>query len=234
MKLEPIDDSIWLVEGEIVNFYGFPYPTRTVIVRLNDAKLWVWSPTVLSPELRAEVGALGTVAYLVSPNKLHHLYLQDWKAAYPDAQLWGPQSTIRKRKDLTFHGALGDEPPAEWRGEIDQAWFRGSPFMDEVVFFHKASSTAILADLSENFSESFLQKHWSRWQRVLARFWRIVEGYGYAPLEWRLSFLKRGYARAALRKMLGWAPRRVVMAHGVWRREDGLAYLKQAFAWLRP
>lgn len=233
MRLEAIGDTIWLAEGEIVNFYGFPYPTRAVIIRLDGGRLWVWSPVALTPELRAEVDALGTVAHLVSPNKLHHLYLQGWKAAYPDAALWGPQSTIDKRKDLAFREALGDEPPAEWGGEIDQTWFRGSPFMDEVVFFHKASSTAILADLSENFSEHFLREHWRWWQRPLAKLDGITEGQGRAPLEWRLSFLHRKRARAALRKMLAWAPQQVIMAHGVWQRENGLAYLERAFAWLR-
>ena len=67
----------------------------------------------------------------------------------------------------------------------------------------------------------------------MARLWRIVEGYGYAPLEWRLSFLRRKHARAALRKILARAPQRVIMAHGVWQRENGLAYLERAFAWLR-
>ena len=149
--LEEIGDSIWLVEGEIVSFYGAPYPTRAVVARLNDRKLWVWSPIALTPALRAEIDQLGAVAHLVSPNKLHHLYLQDWKAAYPEAEVWGLRSTIKKRKDLQFRQPLEDEPPAEWDGLIDQAWFRGSPFLDEAVFFHIPSSTAILADLSEQF-----------------------------------------------------------------------------------
>jgi len=84
-------------EGEIVSFHGFPFPTRSVIVRLASGNLWVWSPIRLVPELRADLERLGPVRHLVSPNKMHHLYLQGWSAAYPQAQLWGPQSTIRKR-----------------------------------------------------------------------------------------------------------------------------------------
>ncbi len=232
MILEAISKDIWLAEGETVSFYGFPYPTRAVVAKLDNGNLWVWSPVALTAALRAEIDALGAVAHLVSPNKLHHLYLKDWKTAYPEAALWGPRSTIEKRKDLQFRPPLQDEPPAEWGRAIDQAWFRGSPFMDEVVFFHAASSTAILADLSENFSESFLHSHWSWWQRPLAKLDGIAEGQGFAPLEWRLSFLDRRPARAALRKMLGWQPRRVVMAHGVWQRENGTAYLERVFRWL--
>ena len=234
MRLEPIGDAIWLAEGETVSFYGFPYPTRSVIIRLEHHKLWIWSPIALTPELREEVEALGTVAHLVSPNKLHHLYLQDWKAAFPNACLWGPQSTIEKRRDLAFQPALKDEPPSEWAATIDQVWWRGSPFLDEIEFFHKPSSTAIVADMSQNFGSAFLREHWAWWQRPLAALAGMIEGKGYGPLELRLTLMDRQIAREALGKMLAWDPRRVVMAHGVWQRENGRQYLQSAFNWLMP
>jgi hypothetical protein len=136
MPLQKIDDGIWLAEGGLVSFYGIPYPTRSVVVRLRGRSLWVWSPVALTPALEAEVESLGAVAHLVSPNKLHHLFLRDWKAAFPEARLWGPRTTIDKRRDLAFEPALRDAPPPEWAGEIDQVWYRGSPLLDEIEFFH--------------------------------------------------------------------------------------------------
>ena len=94
-RLEKVDSALWLVEGEIVSFYGFPYPTRSAIARLADGRLWVWSPVKLDAALRDEVDRLGRVAHLVSPNKLHHLYLAEWKSAYPEAKLWGPEIDYR-------------------------------------------------------------------------------------------------------------------------------------------
>ncbi len=233
MPLEPVGDSIWLAEGEIVNFYGFPYPTRSVVVRLAGGDLWIWSPIALTDSLRDGINACGRVRHLVSPNKLHHLYLQDWNSAYPDAALWGPASTTRKRKDLKFQDVLTDHPPHEWQGEIDQVWFRGSGAMDEVVFFHQLSSTAIIADLSENFSDEFLRRYWSWPKRVLARAWKITVGYGYAPLELRWTWFNRKPAREALNRLISWDPKRVIMAHGQWQKENGKAYIEQAFAWLK-
>lgn len=232
MMLEQIDRSIWLAEGEIVSFHSFPYPTRSIIVDLDGGKLWIWSPIALTKALQAEMARLGEVVHLVSPNKLHHLFLKDWKVAYPAAVLWGPRSTVEKCKDLSFQRPLQGEPPAAWEGVIDQAWFRGSPLMDEIVFFHIPSSTAILADLSENFSESFLKRHWRWWQQPLARLGGIAKSHGFAPLDWRLSFFSRAPARAARRKVLGWQPRRVIMAHGTWQRENGAAYLQRVFSWM--
>ena len=230
--LEAIGGNIWLLEGEVVDFYGFPYPTRAVVVRLDAGELWIWSPVALRDGMAEAVAALGPVAHLVSPNKIHHLYLQDWAARFPDAQLWGPLSTLRKRTDLRFETPLDDEAPPAWRGQIEQVRFHGSLFMDEVVFFHRGSRTAVLADLSENFGDGFLEQHWSPWQRAIARVWKIDARHGCAPLEWRLSWLRRAPARAALSRLLDWNPEQVVMAHGEWQRSAGRAYLERAFAWL--
>ncbi len=229
--LEQVHDALWIAEGEIVSFYGVPYPTRSVIARLEDGGLWVWSPVRLVPDLRAEVDGLGPVRHLVSPNKLHHLYLQDWQAAYPDAQLWGPQSTIRKRADLTFREPLRDTPPAEWLPDIDQAWFRGSFALDEIVFLHRPSSTAIVADLIQTFSDRFLKEHWG-WWRFVARLDGLTQKQAKAPLEWRLSFINRGPARRARDKVLAWNCQRVIVAHGEWPRTDGTAFLAKSFSWL--
>lgn len=51
--------------------------------------------------------------------RLNTVYLQDWKAAYPEAQLWRPQSTITKRRDIEFREPLEDIAPAEWGSGID-------------------------------------------------------------------------------------------------------------------
>jgi hypothetical protein len=120
MQLQSIGESIWLAEGGIVNFYGFTYPNRCVVVRLAGGELWVWSPIELSTALMRELSALGQVTHLVSPNKIHHLYLPEWLEAYPDAQLWGPASTIaRLWKIDAAHGYA----PLEWR----LSWFQRGP-----------------------------------------------------------------------------------------------------------
>ena len=231
-ELVQVGEDIWLAEGEIVDFYGFPYSTRMVAIRLASGLLWIWSPIALTANLRDQLDAIGHVGHLVSPNKIHHLYLADWKALFPAARLWGPASTIAKRSDLSFQAPLTDEPPADWADEIDQFHFTGSPALDEVVFYHRPSRSAILADLSENFSEAFLKRYWSSWKRRIARIWKIMEPWGLAPLELRLSWFRRTDARIARDRLLEQDPIRVIMAHGEWQREDGKAYLERVFAWL--
>ena len=229
--LEQVHEALWIAEGENVSFYGAPYPTRSVIARLENGDLWVWSPVKMTADLRADVDRLGSVGHLVSPNKLHHLYLKEWKEAYPEAALWGPRSTIKKRPDLSFREPLTDSPPHEWLPDIDQAWFRGSFAMDEVVFFHRLSGTVIVADLIQTFSDRFLRKHWG-WWRFLARLDRLTQDQASAPREWRLSFINRGPARRARAKVLSWNCQRVIVAHGEWVRAEGHALLQKSFRWL--
>ncbi len=234
-RLRKFGDDLWVAEGPVVDFYSFPYPTRMAMARLSDGGLWVWSPIRLDARLKDEIEALGKPAHLVSPNKIHHLFLGEWKAAYPGAKLWGLPAVARKCRDLEFGGELGDRQPKEWEREIDQAVFRGSLLMDEVVFFHRPSRTALFADLIENFSLEFLRDTpgWRGWRTAIARLWRITEPCGMAPLEWRLSFVRRRIARQALNKTLAWDPAGVVMAHGVCVMSNGRAFIERSFRWLR-
>ncbi len=79
-----------------------------------------------------------------------------------------------------------------------------------------------------------MRDHWPWWTRLLAQWAGMTEGKGHGPLELRLTTFDRRCARATVEKMLAWNPRRVVMAHGVWQRENGRDYLERAFSWLRP
>jgi uncharacterized protein DUF4336 len=230
--LEQLGPDLWTADGGIVSFFGYDYPTRMVVVRLADGGLWIWSPIELGRQIEKEVRALGPVRHLVSPNKLHHLFLAAWKAKFPDAKLWGTASTITKVAKLQFSGTLADDPPPDWAGQIDQYYFPNSRFLDELIFFHRKSRTAIIADLSQPFSEAFLKRHWPLWLRWIARRIGMVESRGYPPIELRLTFRRRAEARAKVRALIDESPERVVVAHGEMVRSRGADFLKRAFAWL--
>jgi hypothetical protein len=51
----------------------------------------------------------------VSPNPLHHLFLAEWKSAYPTARLHAPSGLRRKRKDLSCNADLSDGPEPNGR-----------------------------------------------------------------------------------------------------------------------
>jgi hypothetical protein len=230
--LELLGPDLWFADGGIVSFNGFDYPTRMVIVRLGDGGLWLWSPIEKTSVIENEVRALGPVRHIVSPNKLHYLFLCEWQAAFPDAKLWGTEATIAKCEDLHFSGTLGDHAPTAWEGQIDQFYFTNSPFMDELIFLHRRSGTAIIADLSQTFSERFLKSHWPWWMRSIARFSKMIEGWGYPPIDYRISFLGHASARPKIQALVAAHPEHVVVAHGEVVKTNGEAFLDRAFSWL--
>jgi hypothetical protein len=221
--------DIWVGDGPVVPFFfGFPYPTRMLVIRLSDGSLFVWSPVALCPALRSEVDSLGPVRYLVSPNLLHHLFLGEWKSAYPKALLYASPGLRKRRKDIVFDADLGDEPDTGWAADIDHVVVHGSFAMTEVVFFHRASRTAIFADLIEN-----LPRNWFKsWRGAIARIDGIIEPNPGAPREWRASFIDRSAARAALEHILSWPIERVLVAHGEPATANGKEFVRKAFSWL--
>lgn len=230
--LQPLGPDVWFADGGVVSFNGFDYPTRMAVVRLADGGLWVWSPIELTATLEDEVRKLGPVSQIVSPNNLHYLFLGQWQAAFPEANLWGTARTVAKRTDLAFTGTLGDVAPPGWRGQIDQYLFTNSPFVQEVIFFHRPSRTAIIADLSQTFSDAFLKTHWPWWLRTIARLSKMVEGWGHPPIDYRISFRHRATARPKILALIEEQPEHVVVAHGEIVRSDGQAFLRRAFSWL--
>lgn len=230
--LEPLGSNLWIADGGIVSFKGFDYPTRMAVVRLADGGLWLWSLVEKTAAIEAEIRALGPVRHIVSPNKLHYLFLGEWQAVFPGANLWATAATIARCKGLHFSRNLTDEPPAEWKEQIDQFYFANSPFMDELIFFHRGSRTAIIADLSQTFSETFLKRHWPWWMQPIAQLSKMVEGWGYPPIDYRISFRNRATARPKIRELIGKHPEHVVVAHGEVVRTGGEAFLRRAFSWL--
>jgi len=230
VRLKQIGNGIWIYQGSTVNFYGFPFPTRMTVVKLRNGSLWVHSPARLNAGLRDDLSNLGDVKYLVSPNKLHHLFLTEWINEYPDALKCFPPGLSTKRKDITFDVALTDKAEEAWRADIEQTIFRGSPAMEEVVFYHQLSKTLILTDLIENFDPLTL----NRWQRVLARFAGILHPNGKMPIDWRVSFLfgDKSKARKSLDTMLSWAPENIILSHGECVFGNGTEFLRSSFSWL--
>jgi hypothetical protein len=229
--LRAFGEDLWIADGPPVRFLGqFDYPTRMAVVRLTDGGVWMWSPIAWSAELSEAVAAIGPVRHLVAPNKIHHLNLGPWAAEHPEARLWAAPGLARRRPDLTFHGELADTPAPAWSQDLDQLVFRGSVFMDEVVFFHRASRTALVCDLIQRFDPATL----SGWRGALMRLDGLVGPEGSTPREWRASFLRRSAARIALQRALDWSPERLVIAHGDLPLESGRDALARGLRWLGP
>lgn len=226
--LEEFAPSLYILDGPVVSFFGFPYPTRMAVVRLQDGGLWVWSPVALNEALKNAVEAIGAVQHIVSPNKIHHLFLAEWANRWPDARLYAPPGLITKKPELKFDTELRDTPESAWEQDIDQVVFRGSILMEEVEFFHRESRTAIIGDMVQRHPE----KDMKGWKGRIMRFDGLVGTNGSTPREWRASFLRRGLTRKARDKLIAWKADNLVIAHGECVKTKANEVLAKALDWI--
>src|SRR5581483_6003227 len=122
-SLQEFAQDVWIADGPVVHTFGFPFPTRMILVKLADGTVWINSPVVASREEMESIAHLGPVKYLVAPTPLHEWRLQDWTRVFPQAQVW-VAPPVREHANLS-RGVLSDEPPAAWAQDLDQMVFRG-------------------------------------------------------------------------------------------------------------
>ncbi|WP_371260613.1 DUF4336 domain-containing protein [Bradyrhizobium sp. Ec3.3] len=212
--------DIWIADGPNVSVAGFHYHTRMAVMRLPDQSLFVWSPTKITESLREAVDAVGQVRHIVAPNSLHHLFLPEWKRAYPGAKLHAPPGLRQRRADISFDTDLGDVPNADWAGQIDQVQVRGNLITTEVVFFHAESRTVLFTDLLQQIPSHLL----SGWRATVAKLDRMVGPEPSVPYKFRIAFANRRVAREALTRVLAWPAEKVLMAHGTPIETDASAF----------
>jgi len=223
--LRALAPDLWVAERP-QRFYGLEVGTRMTVIRLADGSVLLHSPVTLDPRSCAALDAIGRVRFVVAPNRVHHLYAGDVARTYPDARLWVGPGVERKRPDLVYVAVLDDEAPAEWRGQVDQVFFRGRPYENEVVFFHRASRTLVLCDLAFNFGpRAALPTRWLMW---------LIRSYGrFGPSTLDPWLIRdRAAARASLERILAWDFDRVVVAHGEVLDHGGRDALRHGYQWL--
>lgn len=226
--LQPFGPDIWLSDGPVVDVIGFRYPTRMAVIRLPGDDLLVWSPTALSQDLRRQIDSLGVVRHLVAPNSLHHLFVQEWKEAYPHATLHAAPGLLERRPDLKIDVELNRERPPLWPEEIDYVLVGGNRITTEAVFFHWRSRTVLFTDLLQQFPPGWFRG----WRAIVAKLDLMTGAEPAVPRKFRAAFTDRAVAREAFGQIIGWPSEKVVMAHGPPIERNGQAFLARAFRWL--
>lgn len=169
----------------------WPFTTRMTVLQLKNGDLFLHSAIKYDSWLAQDLQQMRTIRHLVSPNKLHYAHIEEWSRAFPDAVSWASpgvrERTRSRRIDVAFKRDLGETAPPEWQGEIDQLIIPSGSFQ-EVVFFHRASKTLLLADTIMNFELDKLKQPY----RLIARLSGTSAPSGGMPLDMRLAFWPRG------------------------------------------
>jgi hypothetical protein len=208
--LEPITEDLWRQEHQLRMPGGAWMPVRMTVIRLPGRQLVLHSPLPIDDGVAAELAALGDVAHVIAPSRLHQRFFAAATERYPEARAWPA-------------GSLGDEPPPAWRDAVDQIWIAGAPKVDEVVFHHRASRTLVCTDLVFHVT----RPHNLR-TRMMLRMTGTGGGRLAASRAWRFLIKDRAAARAAIARLLDWDFDRIVMAHGDIVEHGGRAALADA------
>lgn len=217
--------GLWIAEARL-RFLGLELGARMTVVRLASGDLLLHSPVAASEERVREVGRLGRVAHIVAPNRFHHLFVGDWQKHHPEAAIHVAPGLERKRDDLPISSLLGAIPDPVWADVLDQVALTGIPATNEVVFFHRSSSTLIASDLAFQIGPES--------PPLTRAAFRAMGAYGClcpTPLE-RLLVRDRAAFRGSLERILAWPIERVVVAHGAVCESDGRARLARGYDWI--
>jgi hypothetical protein len=224
-KLTAVAPNLWIVRHPLT-FCGFKMVTCMSVLRLASGGLWLHSPVPLSAELKASLDALGSVEYIVAPNRMHHLYALDCTKAYPHAQLYVAKDLSSKNPAFVNFPVIPTGTDAPWFDSIDSVFVEGNTELNETVFFDRASRTLIITDLAV-----FMGPWDSFGSRVYARINGCYNRFGHSFLL-KKFFRDKTAVRRSLHQILEWDFKRIVLAHGPIIENDARLKVETAFAWL--
>lgn len=184
--------------------------------------------TPLDTQTKAKLDELGQVKYIVNPDIVHHLYLPEFKKAYPEAKLIGVEETLHRSADKTlkFDGVWGRDPPDTKYGfedDIQSCFFSGFKNKD-VAFFHPESKTLVQADLLFNLPcyEQYSKSKMPAFGNLKPSSWM------HQKLVASLAADKEAMKRDAT-TVANWGFERIIPCHGDVIEKDGNKAWREAY-----
>ena len=113
-ELVEIGKGIWVIDGEMKKGIGCLmscFPVRMTILKMRDDGSLLYSPFDLEKVSSVQLDKSGKVKVIIAPNSYHHVYIEAYAAAYPDATLFGPTRVQKLHPTLKFQFRKKPSPP---------------------------------------------------------------------------------------------------------------------------
>ncbi len=220
-------------------------------VRLQSGAIAVFSPTALTPEVRATVKELGDrVTYLAALDYEHHIFLSEWAQAYPAAKVLGVEGLPEKREQdpstagtkfsfvFTPKNKTSLKIDPDFDAEFDYEYVE-SHANKELVFNHKPDRTLIFADLffnlpaHEQYSKTGVAAASGLYTKLFASFQNTA-----GKATWQKRFLwyvasskdREAFGRSS--RLIGsWDFDRVIPCHGDVIESGGKGIFNKVMEW---
>jgi len=209
MVIRKLTPDITICSSPFKRFGRVKIGGRGTIVRLQTGNVAVFSPVALTEAVKSETQSLGNVKYLVAPDQEHHIFIEEWHKAYPEASVIGPETLPELRKKQGYFPI----PAALWKPFVANKPLVVSEEFDnefhseyvhahqnkELVFCHRPSGTLIEADLLFNLpaTEQMSKSGESAETGVLTKIFNSLQNtHGEAKAQKRMLW----YAMSAVRR----------------------------------
>ncbi|KAK7189637.1 hypothetical protein DPSP01_004221 [Paraphaeosphaeria sporulosa] len=219
---------------------------RGTIVRLQNGSLAVFSPVALTDEVKQKVAEMGEVKYITALDIEHHIFLGPWHAAYPNAQVLGPEGLPEKRKSQNkeavpfAHLFSKDKPVTSIDPDFDREFeweYVPAHTNKEIVFNHKPTRTLIEADLMFNYpsTEQYSKTGLSATSGVLTKIFGMLtntSGKGQQRAIWYgISSRDRAGFSRSVSKIHQWDFDRIIPCHGDVLESGGKGIFAKVMEW---
>lgn len=220
-KPHALTEDLWEIRGEWSNKLG----RRMTVARLTNGDLFVHSAIRLAPADISWLSSLGSVRWIVAPNKFHCSDAPWMAGQFPEASLYVPgcKMSAFTSQGLRPHN-LTVEFPSDIAGELERLPMQGTR-MEESAFIHHRSRTLILCDLAMNMEDVFsgIEGAFMRWNGVGGRF-------GVTRLTKLFFTTDKRALVASYRRLLEHDFDRVIVNHGAVLETGGRELLAQSVA----
>ncbi len=225
-RLQELAPDLWIYK-EPLSYYGIQIGRVMIVIRLKSGELFINSPAQLTKPLRDGLDQLGRVSFVTAANRFHgHMFMEQYKYAYPDVKLFAAPGLPAKRRDLSFDAMLGSTPDPRWSDEIDQEVFMGNRFITEVEFLHLPSRTLVLGDICFN-----IRRNVTPFTSFAMRMYGAYKKFGMTR-DIRLTTRNKKAARRSIETILEWDFDRIIVGHGEIVESGGKEVFRDAFDWL--
>lgn len=217
-RLTMLGQGLWAAERELLLGAGLRVPIRMVAVVTGAREVLCYSPVSFDEATDEAMTGLGTVRWLLAPNRSHRLFLAEAMDRYPHAAvLCSPDSSGPPR-------AVALEGRGHLSPEIEYFSVKAGPRFTEIALYHDTSETLVLCDLVLNFRAGDPRL---RWMLNLNGAWG-------RPAQSRLQRWLLFRDPAALSDFYHWAMgrpfRQILVGHGPPIRDQAREWLYRLFS----
>ncbi|KAJ7598648.1 hypothetical protein C8J56DRAFT_814806 [Mycena floridula] len=233
LVIREVKKNIWTFSRPFARFGIVPVGGRSTAVKLDAGDVWVLASTPLTEDTKSTLDNLGPVKYIMAGDIVHHIYLGEFKKAYPDAKVIGMEGLAEKKakEGLKLDGAYGSDPAGTLYGfedEIKSCYFSG--FMNkDVAWYHVASKSLIVADLVFNLPGTEQYSKSTAYSSIPLTGKMGPSSWLHQKFLWGAGTDKEAMAKDA-KTVAEWDFERIIMCHGDVIETDAKKAWKDAFA----